>query len=101
MITAFIAEDLKTAATTYPLKWTLDAIHEAAVQNKRSWKYIEAILKRWKAQGNQDPMKKEGANHANRKPNTPAERKPDTGNDAAARSAAERILARRAQQASV
>lgn len=57
LITAFIADDLKDAASTYPLKWVLDAIHEAAVQNKRGWKYCLAILKRWKAQGNQDPVK--------------------------------------------
>lgn len=58
MITPFIADSLQDAAETYPLKWTLDAIHEAAAQNKRSWKYIEAILKRWKAQGNQDQLRK-------------------------------------------
>ena len=57
-ITSMIADDLKDASTTFPLKWVLDAIHEAAIQNKRNWKYIEAILRRWKAQGNQEPMKK-------------------------------------------
>lgn len=57
LITAFIADELQDAANTYPLKWVLDAIHEAAVQNKRGWKYCLAILKRWKEQGNQEPAK--------------------------------------------
>lgn len=56
-ITAMIADDLKDASVTYPLKWVLDAIHEAAKNNARNWKYVAAILKRWKAQGNQEPMK--------------------------------------------
>lgn len=58
LITSMIADELKDASTSYPLKWILDAIHEAAVQNKRGWKYCLAILKRWKAQGNQEPAKK-------------------------------------------
>lgn len=101
LITAFIADDLKDAASTYPLKWVLDAIHEAAVQNKRGWKYCLAILKRWKLQGNQEPVKKEGANHAKRNTDTGAGKPVIQANDAASRSAAERILARRAQQANV
>jgi len=60
VLTSMIADDLKDASTAYPLKWVLDAIHEAAVQNKRGWKYCLAILKRWHAQGNQDAAKKNG-----------------------------------------
>lgn len=54
VITSMIADDLQDAAKSYPLKWVLDAIHEAAVQNKRGWKYCLSILKRWNAQGNQE-----------------------------------------------
>lgn len=60
LIDAPISDELKEASTSYPLQWTLDAIHEAAIQNKRSWKYILAILTRWKAQGNQEAMKPQG-----------------------------------------
>lgn len=60
MITRAIADELREASTTYPLQWTLDAIHEAAIQNKRGWKYVLAILTRWKAQGNQEEMKPQG-----------------------------------------
>ena len=55
-LTAMIADDLQDAADTYPKQWILDAIHEAAIQNKRGWKYCLAILRRWKAQGNQNPL---------------------------------------------
>lgn len=57
MLTPMIADELRDAVKTFPLKWILDAIHEAAVQNKRGWKYVLAILTRWKAQGNQEAMK--------------------------------------------
>ena len=56
VLTPMIADELGDASDTYPHKWILDAIHEAAIQNKRGWKYCLAILKRWKAQGNQNPL---------------------------------------------
>jgi DnaD/phage-associated family protein len=98
IITAFIADDLKDASTTYPLKWVLDAIHEAAVQNKRGWKYCLAILKRWTAQGNQDPAKPEqtkGDSHAKRKPNNAAGSQPTPEQDEASRKLAAKIRAER------
>lgn len=60
MITAMIRNELIDASYYYPVQWTLDAIHEAAIQNKRGWKYVLAILTRWKAQGNQEAMKPQG-----------------------------------------
>jgi len=57
LITPMIADELREASTAYPVQWTLDAMKEAATQNKRGWKYILAILKRWKAQGSQEEMK--------------------------------------------
>jgi DnaD/phage-associated family protein len=72
VITSMIADDIQDAAKSYPLKWVLDAIHEAAVQNKRGWKYCLAILKRWHAQGNQEPANKKAVT-----PPTP--RVPDMG----------------------
>ena len=56
LLTPMIADELREAITAYPMQWTLDAIHEAAIQNKRGWKYILAILTRWKAQGNQEAV---------------------------------------------
>jgi len=54
----------------FPIKWMCDAIHEAALQNKRNWKYCEAIIKRWDAQGSQEEMKKP-VNGYKQKPNEP------------------------------
>lgn len=59
MITPMIADSMKQWINDgFPMKWVCDAIHEAAIQNKRSWKYCEAIMKRWDSQGNQNDEKK-------------------------------------------
>jgi len=50
-ITASIADELKLAVSEYPDGWIMDALKEAALQNKRNWSYARAILKRWKAEG--------------------------------------------------
>ncbi len=50
-ITPLIADDLKDAEERYPPQWIEPAFREAVVQNKRSWRYIEAILSRYEAEG--------------------------------------------------
>lgn len=51
MLTPMIAEELKDAERLYPASWIEDAFREAVSQNKRNWKYIEAILKCWDSEG--------------------------------------------------
>jgi len=51
MLTPMISEEIKDAATVYPEAWIIDAIRISAQSNKRSWKYIEGILKRWRTNG--------------------------------------------------
>ena len=46
-----IADALKDAEETYSPEWVADAIELAVKNNKRNWKYCEAILKRWKEEG--------------------------------------------------
>ncbi|MQF48742.1 DnaD domain protein [SAR202 cluster bacterium AC-647-N09_OGT_505m] len=46
-----MAEELKEAERNYPQEWIEEAFREAVVRNKRSWRYIEAILKGWTAEG--------------------------------------------------
>jgi DnaD/phage-associated family protein len=46
-----IAELLKAAEAQYPATWIAEAFGIAIAQNKRSWAYIEAILRRWTAEG--------------------------------------------------
>ncbi len=50
-ITPLLAEELKDAAERYPAAWLEAAFHEAVSLNKRSWRYIAAILERWAAEG--------------------------------------------------
>ncbi len=51
MLTPMIADELREAEKLYPLDWIQDAIKEAVSLNKRSWKYIAAILENWSSQG--------------------------------------------------
>jgi DnaD/phage-associated family protein len=51
LLTPMIAEELRDAERHFPADWIADAFREAATQNKRSWKYVHAILDRWRRQG--------------------------------------------------
>jgi DNA replication protein len=50
-LTPMIAEYLKDAEGQYPASWFQPAFRIAVEQNKRSWSYIAAILRRWQAEG--------------------------------------------------
>lgn len=50
-LTGMLAETLKDAERDYPAEWIAEAMQTAVEMNKRNWKYIEAILKRWKDEG--------------------------------------------------
>ncbi len=50
-LTPLIADALKDAEETYSAEWIADTIDLAVRNNKRSWKYCEAILKNWKEEG--------------------------------------------------
>ena len=51
MLTPILAEKLKEAEELYPRRWLGEAFAIAAAENKRSWSYISAILRRWAAEG--------------------------------------------------
>ncbi len=51
MLTPLVADELRSAEEEYPAGWVEAAIREAAAGNVRSWRYIEAILERWKREG--------------------------------------------------
>lgn len=53
LLSPLIADELKDAADQYPAEWIEAAFREAVQQNKRSWKYIRAILRRWETEGRQ------------------------------------------------
>ena len=54
MLTPLIADELREAEQTYPVEWIEEAFREAVSLNKRSWKYIRAILERWRTEGRGD-----------------------------------------------
>ena len=46
-----LAEELKEAEERYPAYWITEAFQTAVDENKRSWRYINGILRRWASQG--------------------------------------------------
>ena len=50
-LTPLIADALKDAEESYSAEWVAETIDLAVKNNKRSWRYCEAILKRWKEEG--------------------------------------------------
>lgn len=47
-LTPLIADALKDAEGLYSDEWVAEVIELAAKNNKRNWRYCEAVLKRWK-----------------------------------------------------
>lgn len=50
-LTPMIADDLKDAAAEFPRDWLEEAIRISATANKRSMRYIRAVLERWRTEG--------------------------------------------------
>lgn len=50
-LTPIIAEMLGEAEDTYPPGWIEDAVRMAVERNKRTWRYVAAILERWQREG--------------------------------------------------
>lgn len=54
VLTPSVAEALAAAVERWPEQWVVDAIRLAAIRNARSWRYAEAVLERWEAEGRDD-----------------------------------------------
>ena len=50
-LTPMLAEILRDAEKEYPADWIGEAIRLSVEHNARSWKYVAAILERWKKEG--------------------------------------------------
>jgi DnaD/phage-associated family protein len=50
-ITPLIAEELREAEASYPAEWVQEAMRIAVENNVRNWRYVRAILERWKEKG--------------------------------------------------
>lgn len=53
-LTPLIAETLSEAEDAYPAEWIEDALRIAVQRNKRTWRYVAAILERWQREGRHD-----------------------------------------------
>ncbi len=66
-LTPMIAEALREAEETYPSIWIQDAFRIAVENNARSWRYVEAVLKRWQVEGRDDRKDRQDAEKARRR----------------------------------
>ncbi|NPA26560.1 MAG: DnaD domain protein [Chloroflexi bacterium] len=53
-LTPLIADRIRAALETYPQAWIYEAMDEAVARNIRRWRYVEAILERWRTEGRHD-----------------------------------------------
>jgi len=60
-LTPMIADTLKDAEETYSEEWIAEALEIAVKNNVRNWKYVEAILKRWKEKGKHEGKDRQDA----------------------------------------
>jgi len=102
-VTPLLADVLREAERDYAATWVEYAFREACNNNKRSWKYVEAILKRIKTEGfggmdgnKLSAGKGKSADGARR---AEGDRADDAAPTDARRAAADRINARRREKA--
>lgn len=57
VITPFVADEVGYALDEFPHNWIIEAIKISAKYNKRSWRYVEAVLDNWKKEGRGDNIK--------------------------------------------
>ena len=50
-LSPLLAEELKEAEERYPEPWVREAFRIAVAENKRSWRYVSGILRRWMSEG--------------------------------------------------
>lgn len=53
-LTPIIADELRDAEETYPVRWIEEAIKVAVENNVRKWRYVLAVLERWRQEGKSD-----------------------------------------------
>ncbi|HRE48141.1 MAG TPA: DnaD domain protein [Aggregatilineales bacterium] len=66
-VTPLLAEQLREAEASYPREWLKEAVQIAVESNRRNWRYILAILKRWETDG-KTPAKASDARDAEENP---------------------------------
>ena len=77
-LSPILADQLKEAEERYPWNWIREAFEIAVVQNKRNWRYIVGILRRWGAEGKEagkDDGKDEGKDNGKPGRHTPKDQR--------------------------
>ena len=59
-LTPLLSDMLREAEKNYPSMWFEEAFEIAVKNNIRNWKYVEAVLKRWKEKGKDERKDKQG-----------------------------------------
>jgi len=59
-LTPLLSDMLRDAEKNYPSMWFEEAFEIAVKNNIRNWKYVEAVLKRWKEKGKDERKDKQG-----------------------------------------
>lgn len=54
LVPPLLAEELEKAAQKFPADWIEEAFREAVERNRRNWRYVRAILERWRQEGKED-----------------------------------------------
>lgn len=65
-LTPLMADTLKDAEKEYPAEWLAEAFKVAVERKVRNWKYISAILRRWKEEGYEGKNRKDAGKDAKR-----------------------------------
>ncbi|MFZ5921225.1 MAG: DnaD domain-containing protein [Chloroflexota bacterium] len=66
-LTPLIADTLKDAESEYSAEWIEEALAIAVKNNKRNWRYVEAILKRWKEENRAQKQDRRDAQEGGRR----------------------------------
>lgn len=51
LLTPLVADQLRDAELEYPPDWIVEAMRQAVEYNKRNWRYVQGILRRWQTEG--------------------------------------------------
>jgi DnaD/phage-associated family protein len=65
MLTPIIVEKIKASMEDYPVEWIIKAIEKAVSNEKRSWGYVEGILRGWRNEGFNNGSRNNGHNGNN------------------------------------
>ncbi len=66
-LTPLLADALGEAEDRYPSQWFEEAFRIAVEANKRSWRYVEAILRRWLEEGRDERKDRKDTEKARRR----------------------------------